>query len=405
VLTLRMAFRNVLRQKRRTLFTGASVAGGFALAVIFIGWVDGSYDNIINQFTRNRLGHIQIHEKTYLDRPSLYKTVDDVGRLGRILDETAGVVSWAPRTYAAGLAADGDRSAGVEVIGVDPKREDAATGFAKKIIRGRNFSAPRAAEVILGRGLAEILQAKMGDSVAFVSQAADGSIAQGLYRIAGVASTGDDVSDRVSLFLPLGTMQDLFVLDGKVHEIAVIVNKLSRVDKIAAALARRIDQPGLSVEPWQVFARSFYKAMRADKAGMWVLLIVIVVIVAVGVLNTVLMSVLERRREYGLLKAVGTKPAGIVRLVLLEVLILSLAAMTVGAALGLGANAFLSRHGIRFGTGLTYGGVVFDTMKSEINFRSFTIPALTVIISAVLVSFFPAVKAARTEPARTMRMH
>ncbi len=405
MLTLRMAFRNILRQKRRTLFTGASVAGGFALAAIFIGWADGSYNSIVDQFTRSRLGHIQIHEKTYLDRPSLYKTVGDVGHIEEILSGTAGVTSWAPRTYAGGLAADGDRSAAGQVVGIDPKREAAATGFVKKIIQGRAFSGPQAAEVILGRGLAEILQAGIGDSIALVSQAADGSIAQGLFRLVGVAATGDDVSDRVTMYLPLGTMQELFVLDSRVHEIAVIVDKLSRVDKIATTLARRIDQPDLSVETWQVFAASFYKAMRADKAGMWVLLLVIVVIVAVGVLNTVLMSVLERRREYGLLKAVGTKPGGIVRLVLLEVLILSLMAMAVGAALGLGANAFLSRHGIRFGQGLTYGGVVFDTMKSEINVRSFSIPAVTVLVSALLVSLFPAVKAARTEPAKTMRMH
>lgn len=405
MMTLRMAFRNIFRQKRRTLFTGASIGGGFALAVIFIGWVDGSYDNIIDRFTRSRLGHIQIHEKTYLNGPSLYRTVDDVRRIGEIITQTAGVESWAPRAYADGLAADGDRSAGVRVVGIDPGKEAAATGFEKKIIAGRAFSGPRVAEVIVGRGLAEILRAKIEDSIAFVSQAADGSIAQGLYRLVGIAATGDDVSDRVSFCLPLGTMQDLFVLDGRVHEIAIIVNKLSRVDKIAAALTRRIDQPRLSVEPWQVFARSFYEAMRADKAGMWVLLVVIVIIVAVGVLNTVLMSVLERRREYGLLKAVGTKPGGIVRLVLLEVMVLSLISIAVGAAFGLAANAYLSRHGIRFSEGLTYGGVVFDTIKSEINVRSFTIPAVTVFISAALVSLFPAVKAARTEPAKTMRMH
>jgi putative ABC transport system permease protein len=405
MLTLRMAFRNVLRQKRRTLFTGLSMVGGFALAVIFIGWSDGSYNNIIDQFTRNRLGHIQIHEKTYLDRPSIYKTITDVKKIGEILSQTAGVEAWAPRVFAAGLAAAGDKSAGVQINGIDPGKEEAATRFNRKIIQGRAFSGPRASEVVIGKGLAEILQAKTGDSIALVSQAADGSIAQGLYRLTGIASTGDDVTDRIAFFLPLGTAQDLLALDGEVHEIAVIVHKLSRVDKTARELTRRINDPRLAVEPWQVFAKSFYEAMRADKAGMWVMLLVIVVIVAVGVLNTVLMAVLERRREYGLLKAVGTKPRQIVRLVLLEVMILSLISIAIGAGLGLVANAILSHYGIKIGEGLTYGGMVFDTMKSEINVRSFTIPAVTVIICAALVSLFPAVKAARTEPAKTMRMH
>jgi putative ABC transport system permease protein len=405
MLTLKMAFRNIFRQKRRTVFTGLSVVGGFALAAIFIGWADGSYNNIIDQFTRNRLGHIQIHEKTYLDRPSLYKTVDRVAGIGDILDGTEGVESWAPRIYAAGLAAAGEKSAGVQIVGLDPQKEDAATSFERKLIEGRTFTGGRASEVILGKGLAEILQSKIGDEVVVISQAVDGSIANDAYTLIGIAATGDDLSDRVSFFLPLNTAQELLALDGRVHEIAVIIHKLGRVKDIARLLSSRISDPDLSVDPWQVFARSFYQAMKADKAGMWVLLVVIVVIVAVGVLNTVLMSVLERRREYGLLKAVGTKPRQIIRLVLLEVVILSVFSMAIGAGLGLGANFLLSRHGIKFSEGLTYGGMVFDTMKSEINIRSFTIPAVTVIICAVLVSLIPALKAAHTEPAKTMRVH
>ncbi|MDH4271114.1 MAG: ABC transporter permease, partial [Candidatus Aminicenantes bacterium] len=282
MLTLKMAFRNIFRQKRRTVFTGLSVVAGFALAAIFIGWADGSYNNIIDQFTRNRLGHIQIHEKTYLDRPSLYKTVDDVAAIGDLLDRTDGVEAWAPRVYAPGLAAAGEKSAGVQIIGLDPAREEAATNFERKLLEGRTFSGGRAAEVVLGRGLAEVLQSGIGDEVVIISQAADGSIANDSYELVGIAATGDDLSDRVSFFLPLDTAQELLVLDGRVHEIAVIVHKLGRVDEIARLVSAKISDPDLAVETWQVFARSFYQAMKADKAGMWALLVVIVVIVAVG---------------------------------------------------------------------------------------------------------------------------
>lgn len=400
-----MAFRNTFRQKRRTLFTGLSIVGGFALAVIFIGWADGSYNNIIDQFTRTRLGHIQIHEKSYLDRPSLYKTFDDVSKIGAILDRTKGVESWAPRVYSAGLAAVGDKSVGVQIIGIDPQREARTTRFDRKIVEGRAFQSSQACEAVLGRGLAEILNARLGDKIVLLSQGADGSIAEDQYILVGLASTGDGLTDRTAYYLPLVTAQEYLVLGEKVHEIAAVVSRLSRVQAISHTLSLNIQDSTLSVAPWQVFAKSFYDAMKADKAGMWVMLLVIVIIVAVGVLNTVLMSVLERRREYGLLKALGTKPRRIVRLVLLEVIILSALSMVIGSGLGLGANAILSRYGIKFSSGLTYGGMVFDTMKSEINLRSFTIPALTVIVSAVLVSLIPALKASRTEPARTMRMH
>lgn len=400
-----MAFRNVFRQKRRSIFTGLSIVGGFTLSAIFIGWSDGSYNAIIDQFTRTRLGHIQIHERTYLDRPTLYKTVGDVARIGAVLDRTGGIESWAPRVYAAGLAGDGDKSAGARIIGIDPEREVRTTRLDRTLVEGRLFAGSADREVVLGSGLRDVLGAKLGDGIVFLSQGADGSIAEDEFRLVGVVSSGDAFTDRTACYLPLATAQDFLVLGGRVHEIAVVVSRLGRVEAIGRTIALELHDPGLAVDPWQVFAKSFYEAMRADQAGMWIELLVMIIIVGIGVLNTVLMSVLERRREYGVLKAIGTRPGRIVRLVILEVLILSLLSMIVGAGLGLGANAFLARHGVRFGKGITYGGMVFDTLRSEINGRSFLIPAVTVLVSALLVGLFPALKASRTDPARAMRTH
>ena len=197
----------------------------------------------------------------------------------------------------------------------------------------------------------------------------------------------------MSFYLHLREAQELLVLEGKVHEIAITVRKLGDVRKINKLLAKKINDPRLSVDPWQVFARAFYQAMKADKEGGWIILIVIVIIVALGVLNTVLMSVLERQREYGVLKAVGTKPGQIIKLVLFEVTILAIISVIIGVGLGFAANSYLSTHGIKIGEGLTYGGMKFETMRAEINLRSFTIPAITVILCAAVVSLFPAVKA------------
>jgi len=135
------------------------------------------------------------------------------------------------------------------------------------------------------------------------------------------------------------------------------------------------------------------------------MLVIIVLVVAVGVLNTVLMSVLERRREYGVLKAVGTKPAQIIKMVLLEVNILGLICIVLGTGVGLLLNYLTSVYGYTLPEPMTYGGMKFETMLGEINARSFYIPAITVIVSATLVSIFPALKAARTDPAKSMRTH
>jgi len=247
MLILKMAWRNIFRQRRRTVLTGLSMIGGFVLAAISIGWTDGSYNDIIDTFTRSRLGHIQIHEKTYLNRPSLYKTIDEIPNIGRILDKTKEVESWAPRLYSAGLVSVGQKTAAAQIIGIDPEKEIRTTQFEKKIIKGRSFSLKPAHEAVLGKGLAEILKAKLNDEIVIVSQGADGSIANDLYKIIGILSSGDDIGDRTSFYLHLKDAQELLVLERKVHEIAVTVRKLSHVVKTANLLAQKINNPNLSV--------------------------------------------------------------------------------------------------------------------------------------------------------------
>jgi ABC-type lipoprotein release transport system permease subunit len=283
--------------------------------------------------------------------------------------------------------------------------ENETTRFADKIIRGASFSRAPSNEAILGVGLAGVLEAECGDDIVVVSQAADGSIANERYSIVGILETGDDMNDRTAFYLHLNAAQELFALGEQIHELAITVHDLDRVGETAEKIRSAIASDELEVAPWQVFARSFYEAMKADKQGMWIMLFVIILIVAVGVLNTVLMSVLERRREYGLLRAIGTKPVQIFSLVLLEVNFLALSSIVIGAALGMTANHWLSVHGLSLPQSFSYGGMEFNTMYAEINLRSLFLPALTVLLSASVISVFPALKASRTKPARAMRIY
>jgi putative ABC transport system permease protein len=405
MLTLRIAWRNIFRQKRRTILTVLSIFGGFTLSAISIGWADGTYNRIIDMFTRNRLGHIQVHAKGYLDRPSLYKNIPDYQQVGAEIAGVRGVEAWSPRLYAAGLASIGDKSSGVRIIGIDPQRENIATHFDKQVTQGTPLSTTPEHQALLGKGLARTLKAGIGDSVVIVSQAADGSIANDIYAVVGIVESGDMAQDRSSFYLHLKDAQDLFVLPGVVHEIVVIVNSLNQVLPITHEIATKLDNPDLDVEPWQEFARSFYVAMTADKQGSWIMLFVVILIVAIGVLNTVLMTVLERTREYGVLRAVGSGPGQIFRLVIYEVFLMGCIGIIIGAGLSLGANYLLSLHGIPMPEAFTYGGVEFTHYYSEVNAHSFYIPAITVMFAAMVISIFPALKAARIEPARALRTH
>ena len=379
--------------------------GGFFLSAFFIGFSDGSYNQIISMFTRNNLGHIQIHEKTYLDKPSLYKTIGGYELIMERLPAISGVEAFSPRIYSAGIVSVGEKSTGVKITGVDQKKEISATNFDKKIVEGALFSAENVNEVIIGAGLKKVLNASIGEDLVVVSQGADGSIANDSFTIVGISSSGNEMEDRITMYIPLRVSQELLSLDGRVHEIAVTVKKLDDVPDVLGRIRGGIDLNLLAADPWQVFAKSFYDAMQADVAGMWVMLLIIMFVVAIGVLNTVLMSVLERRREYGVLKAMGTRPGEIIKLILTEINILAIICIILGSVAGLGINYIFSKYGISLPEPFTYGGMKFQHMTSEINLRSFVIPAVTVLLSASIVGLFPAVKASRTDPAKAMRTH
>ena len=397
---LKIAFRNIFRQKRRTILTALAMIVGFMLSCVFIGWSDGIYSNIIDMFTRNRIGHIQVHQEGYLDRPSLYKNRSDFETIGKSND---GVEAWTPRLYAAGLGSVGEKSTAVQVVGIDIKRENSTTGFYNQVVEGRTSYENAPNEAVIGKGLANILKADIGNDFVVYSQAADGSIANDLYKIVGIAESGDDITDRMTCYLNLAAAQELFVLEGRIHEIVVVVANINHVHKVADAISAALNDSTLEVLPWQEVAESFYKAMQADKQGDMIGRFVIILIVAMGVLNTVLMSVLERTREYGLLRAVGTKPIQIFCLVLCEVVIITAISILIGAVIGTTINYLLSIYGIKFIDGFTYGGMKFDRLRAEVNIRTLIIPTFTVLFSALLVSLYPAIKAARILPAKAMR--
>ena len=402
---LKIAFRNIFRQKRRTILTALAMIVGFTLLSVTIGLSDGAYGGIIEMFTRNRTGHIQVHREGYLDKPSLYKTINNISTVGETVQKTTGVAAWTPRLYAAGLGSVGEKSTAVQIIGVDVAREIQATRFDNKVIEGTVLAETASHEAVIGKGLAKILSADIGNEIVIVSQGSDGSIANDVYNIVGIAESGDSVTDRMACYLHIEDAQELFVLDRRVHEIVVIVSNINQVRKVTRAIEARLNDSTLDVAPWQVVAKSFYRAMKMDQQGDAISRWVIMLIVAIGVLNTVLMSVLERTREYGVLKAVGTTPMQIFWLVICEVVVIALGSICVGVLLGVLANYLLSVYGITYPEEITYGGMKFATLYAEVNIRCLIIPAITVILSAAVVSVFPAIKAARIMPAKAMRTH
>ena len=415
----KLAWRNIFRQKRRTVLTLLTMTGGFVLSSLSIGWMNGSYNSIIFFFTNNRTGQIQVHHEGYLADPSIYSTIDNFEQVGSILDSIPDVRTWAPRIYTGALLALKpagqtnnvfSSSAAASVIGIDPVREQEATGFSSQIIEGEMLTSSDAdtslfstGQILLGKELAITLDASAGDSLILLSQAANGAVADKRYVVVGIVSTGNAQIDRRTSYITLPDAQKLFALEGEAHEIAVLSRTLNEIDNLTTVISGRLSGRNLETDSWKVFAKEFYNGMKADESSLEVMIFIIVLVAAMGVLNTVLMMVLERRREFGVMKAMGTRPGFIVRMVMLEANIMGFISILLGSIISTAGLLLLSKHGIVMNPPLDYGGTVFREMVASISPDCYWIPALCVMLTATIVSWIPALNAAHTKPAKALR--
>ena len=399
-----MAFRNIFRNRRRSILTGLMMVGGFCMYSFSMAVADGMYGDIIDMFTKNRTGHVQVHRKGYLKRPSLYQTLEDDGRIEKTVAGTPHVASQVKRVYAPTLAFAGVKTTAAQICGVVPEAEAKAMNLDKKVTEGRYLS-PAPNEVVIGPGLAEALNAGPGSEIALISQAADGSIANDLFTVVGVLAKKSSPYDRIACYMKIEDAQRFLELAGRIHEIALLLDDQRHARRTAALLADRLSDPDLEADPWQVVEAHFYRAMQADMKGNYVTQFIIMLIVAIGVLNTVLMSILERTREFGVIRALGARPRSVLGMIVLEAAFLSLLAVVLGLAFSLPINYYYSFHGIAIPTPLTWGGMTFEVMRARITIRSAVEPALVTFGAAVLVSVLPALRAARIAPVRAMRRH
>jgi ABC-type lipoprotein release transport system permease subunit len=263
---VKIAFRNIFRHKRRSILTGMLMAGVCFLHAVSLGMVDGTYGGIIEMFIRDSTGHIQIHEKGYLDKPSIYKTIDNADEIGAKIAQMPEVDSWTPRVETASLAFAGKKTTGVEVIGVDPVREARTTRLKNRVKEGRFISEELAYDVVITGSLARVLNVGLGGEIALISQGADGSIANDLFTIVGITDTDNAGYGKMSCYIHIGAAQEFLALEERVHEIAIILKEHGTARRGAEEMSSTIADPKLDVEPWQVVEKQFYRAMQAGGA-------------------------------------------------------------------------------------------------------------------------------------------
>ncbi len=406
MLTLKLAYRNILRQRRRSLLTALSMAGGYMLFVFSMSLLEGSWSNVVDIFTLDHTGHIQVHKDDYAKRPKIHKTIENPAAVETTLKNHEDVTGWAPRVYSSALAYGGNKTSIAQIFGIDPELEPTVTRILQKVSAGQYFSDQPNADgyfpAMIGRGLANSLRLDVGDEIVLISSGADGSIANDIFIITAII--GNTTSfDRLGVFLPLTVAQEFLSIGGEVHEFALLARNKHDNEQLAVTLQSLM--PSLKVSPWQQIEATFYRTMQSDKQGNYFTMALIVFIVFVGVLNTVLMSVLERTKEFGVLKSIGCRPSELVKLIFIETVMLASISISVGLALILPVIVWFAEVGIKLDISVDMGGVVFDTMKGDLSAYVVFMPMGFMLLTAALISLPPGLRAARILPRVALGSH
>lgn len=397
------AFRNLGRNRRRTVISILGATLSTALMVVYGALMEGMMDTMRDNITRAQLGDLQIHPPDYRDKAGLYLTIPDAAAMVNRLEEkglygSARLKDWM-------LGATRDNSAGIRVTGIDPVKESRVTDMHTYIARGKWIATEDPRGVVLGTKVAKNLGLSPGDELIILGQAADGSMANDIYRIRGVLKPVDAITDRSGLWMTRQAFRDLLLLEHGAHEIAL--RRVSEEDPLTAAVQRAAQvAPGQEVESWRQMSPAIADLLDMSGISLGIMFFITYTALGLLLLNSGLMSVYERQRELGILKALGMRPPSIVVLILLESLLQTLAGVVPGVLLGVG-GAWLTEYYpldlTMFTDQLAFGGVSmspewYGRLTGDVIMQ----PAIFLFVIIMFSGLYPAIKAARVNPVESI---
>lgn len=407
-LLMRIAWRNIWRQKRRTWITIGAMALGVALSMACVAWMDGFFADGFDLMVRQTLGHAQVHHPEYPKQRALYDTIEGGETMVQKLSALPEVKAASGRVFGYTLLAAKDEAAGAQLIGIVPEREAATSSIDTKVLKGGNWlSSDPKKEVVLGSGLAETLKITVGAEVVAVTQAADGSMGNELYTVVGIIKTGSVVRDRAGAYVHQADLQELLVLEDQLHEIALIATKDRLIPTMAANAEATLKGSQVLVRTWDSINPLMKQLIGFQDVFLFVMLLIVYSVAALGILNTMLMSVFERTKELGVIRALGLKPGQMVLLVIFESCALAVISSFFGVLLGLAFDAYLVYYGIDLShlmDSFSFGGISFSpVMYGAVRVEAVVATVLGLFFITVLASLWPAVRAARLKPVEAMR--
>lgn len=414
---LSLAWRNLWGNPRRTLIAMSAIGLGYAMLLFVVCLMAGLRQQMIESGTGLVLADAEVHAPDYYpDRP-IHRTLGgrsgtEVGALIAAVAADPRVQAASPRVYAYGLVSTDNQSAGVQLLGVLPDLEQKTTMLQTRIVEGIYLADRVPKGVVVGDKLASMIGVNVGSEIVLLTPAADGSTGNDVYTVAGIFRTGLDAIDQGLVLMTLASLQELLRLPpGRIHEVGIKLRDTEAVAATAAAAAIGMQLSKtlpVRVRSWPELAPELADYMQFNRRVTLILLLIFFLLAAMGIVNTMLLGVVDRTRELGMLMALGMRPGNVVGLIVAEAACLAGASVVLGGVLASPLLWYLQARGLTLGDDdgpLSVAGVVVGSvLYGQQDFAAYAQAALWLIVAALVSAVYPAMRAARFRPAEALRM-
>ncbi|HQT92051.1 MAG TPA: FtsX-like permease family protein [Candidatus Kryptobacter bacterium] len=372
----------------------------------------GTYAETIKTAVRVSTGYLQIQKIGYNKSPTLQKSFAMNGTIEKAMENAGGINGASPRIETDALLSYKDQSLGVLMMGIAPKTENLVTDFSNKVNKGRFLESSPAGtiqqvpDIVVGDKLLQNLGASVGDSVVVLAQGIDGVLGNMFVRIVGTFRTGSDEFDRMGVFMEIADLQSFLGMEGRINAVAMSVRNPEDLHGIVNRLDTVLKPMGLVALQWQDLLPQLKQMIELDNSSGVLYIIILLFVVGFGILNTVLMSITERFREYGVMLSLGMSQERLVVAVALEIFFMLIIGFIVGNGIGVAVNSYWVAHPIHLGGDIAklyqeYGFA--PILASSLSFKVFLDSSLTIMGISIVAAVYPLWRVLRLEPLKGIR--
>ena len=401
---IKLAWRNIFRNKRRTLIAATAIGIGLAALIFIDALMIGMTENMVRTATASFLGDAQIHREGFRDAQEVSLTIQALDEVTEGLAKEDIVEHFTQRTLASGMITSPASVSAIILVGVHPPTEKFLSRIDDAITEGVYFEADDSRDVVIGAKLAEILEIGLGDRVVVtVAQAESGDLSQEMFRISGIYHFAGEEMNSGMAFVRIEKAQEMLAIGNEVHEIAIKFTSLTYAQDPILPFWATYSQHGNEVLSWTELMSQLTAILEMTKYSKYIMGVILFGVVIFGIINTLFMSLYERMFEFGVLRAVGTRPFGMARVILFEAGALAIVSIALGAALGFLVTALLTHTGIDY-TGIEMTGVTIqELIRPIMKVEQFIIYPVWLFIFTIIAGLYPARYAAKMSPAAAMR--